>query len=68
VSNNRLIQIARLRAEALDLERLETAERRERHNRMVFEITKGMGYDELLEFREALDNRIGRQCADDSDE
>ena len=68
MSNDRLIQIARLRAEALDLERLETTERRERHNRMVFEVTNGMGYNELLEFREALDNRIGRQYAEDSDE
>jgi len=69
VSEERRARIAELEAEAQKLKDEETAARRATHVSIVNNMTFNMGYNELLELRKVLDERISRQhnieCDDD---
>lgn len=69
MSEERRARIAELEAEAQKLKDEETAARRATHVSIVNNMTFNMGYNELLELRKVLDERISRQhnieCDDD---
>ncbi len=65
MSTNR---IAELEKEIQQLKDAEAAKRRTKHVAYVETMTNGMSYDEMLELRKVLEERMTRQYAHDSDE
>ena len=66
--DDRRKEIARLKAEADALQKQEDADVRAAHTVIVANVTKGMTYKEMCDFRDVLNDRIRQQYVEDSDE